>query len=143
MLLGLGAGILLKGKMMSKLKDVYKEVPNWRETHKGMNRPEYVLKNGSARNCYGLLKDIHCLQEENQRLTEIATKHATRADELYEALESTNKELYFLINEVNKYRAKDVRCDQLDPPELHDMETCHLNAVLLDKSRIEAEQDDA
>ena len=72
---------------MSKLKDVYKEVPNWREMHKGMNRPEYVLKNGSARNCYGLLKDIHCLQEENQRLTEIATKHATRADELYEALE--------------------------------------------------------
>lgn len=73
---------------MSELKDVYKEVPNWRETHKGMNRPEYVLKNGSARNCYGLLKDIHALQEENQRLTELATKHATRADELYEALES-------------------------------------------------------
>lgn len=72
---------------MSELKDVYKEVPNWRETHKGMNRPEYVLKNGSARNCYGLLKDIHALQKENQRLTEIATKHATRADELYEALE--------------------------------------------------------
>lgn len=72
---------------MSELKGVYKEVPNWRDTHKGMNRPEYVLKNGSARNCYGLLKDIHGLQEENQRLTAIATKHATRADELYEALE--------------------------------------------------------
>lgn len=28
------------------------------------------------------------LVEENQRLTEIATKHATRADELYEALEN-------------------------------------------------------
>ena len=82
---------------MSKLKDVYKEVPNWREMHKGMNRPEYVLKNGSARNCYGLLKDIHCLQEENQRLTEIATKHATRADKLYEALEN-------LLSKQHKYK---------------------------------------
>lgn len=82
------------------------------------------------------------LTEENQRLTAIATKHATRADELHEALKSTNKELYFLINELNKYRTKDVRCDQLDPPELHDMETCHLNAILLDKSRIEAEKSD-
>lgn len=82
------------------------------------------------------------LAEENQRLTDIATNHAMRADELYEALESTNKELYFLINEINKYRTKDVRCDQLDPPELHDMETCHLNAVLLDKSRIEEEKGD-
>lgn len=83
--------------------------------------------------------EVKELQEENQRLTAIATKHATRADELYEALESTNKELYFLINEVNKYRTKDVRCDQLDPPELHDMETCHLNAALLEKLRTEAD----
>lgn len=82
------------------------------------------------------------LKKENQRLTAIATNHATRADEFYDALESTNKELYFLINELNKYKTKDVRCDQLDPPELHDMETCHLNAVLLDKSRIEAEKGD-
>lgn len=128
--------------MMSELKDVYKEVPNWRETHGFINKPEYILKNGRARNCYGLLKDIHGLQEENQRLTEIATKHATRADELYEALETTNKELCFVINELNKYKTKDFRCDQLDPPELHDMETCHLNAALLQKPTISISNDD-
>lgn len=83
--------------------------------------------------------DENNLVEENQRLTAIAAKHEARADELYEALESTNKELYFLINELNKYRTKDVRCDQLDPPELHDMETCHLNAALLEKLRTEAD----
>lgn len=87
---------------MSELKDVYKEVPNWRETHKGMNRPEYVLKNGSARNCYGLLKDIHALQKENQRLTEIATKHATRSDELYEALKEIHDEAVDYQNRTGK-----------------------------------------
>lgn len=87
---------------MSELKDVYKEVPNWRETHKGMNRPEYVLKNGSARNCYGLLKDIHGLQEENQRLTEIATKHATRADEFWEALKEIHDEAVDYQNRTGK-----------------------------------------
>lgn len=81
-------------------------------------------------------------KKEHDSLVEIATKHATRADELYEALESTNKELYFVINELNKYKTKDIRSDQLDPPELHDMETCHLNAVLLQKPTISVSNDD-
>lgn len=79
-------------------------------------------------------------REEIERIAFLAAKHAARADELYEALESTNQELYFVINELNKYKTKDVRCDQLDPPDLHDMETCHLNAKLLDKSRTEADK---
>lgn len=68
------------------------------------------------------------LVEENQRLTAIATKHATRADELHEALES-------LINAAKNNTGNE--------PSL----SCYHKAIddavdTLDKSRIEAEKGD-
>lgn len=81
------------------------------------------------------------INSEFEQLTSLANENErlrSERDELHKALESTNKELYFVINELNKYKTKDFRCDQLDPPELHDMETCHLNAVLLQKNQPKA-----
>lgn len=67
-------------------------------------------------------------EQENRRLTVIATKHATRADELYEALES-------LINAVKNNTGNE--------PSL----SCYHKAIddavdTLNKSRIEAEKGD-
>ena len=56
-------------------KDVYEKIEYTGE------RPEYVLKNGKARNCYGLLIDVHELQE-------TITKQAERIKKLTEALQS-------------------------------------------------------
>ncbi|QYW02824.1 hypothetical protein [Vibrio phage BUCT006] len=69
------------------------------------------------------------LVEENQRLTVIATKHATRADELYEVLEGQIKVL------------KGYKELMIQPLSLSD--DIKSLELILDKSRIEAEQDDA
>ncbi len=64
-------------------------------------------------------------EQENQRLTAIATKHATRADALYEALEG----LTLALNEEWEHSKL-----------VHEkMESAF---EVLDKSRIEAEKDD-
>lgn len=74
---------------------------------------------------------IEKLKTENQRLTTIATKHAVRADELYEALDnllgSTNKKL--AGEDGSLYWATTVDEDFLNEAQ-----------KILDKSRKEAEE---
>ena len=66
----------------------------------------------------------------------IANAHLiAAAPEMYEMLESASKELYQLINEINKHRMTQVNSGTETPPDLHDMETCHLIGVLLAKAR--------
>lgn len=57
------------------------------------------------------------------------------APDMYEMLESTCSELYSLINEVNKERLSKVHSQTETPPDLHDMETCHLIQQLLKRAR--------
>lgn len=71
--------------------NVYEKVP-------GGERPEYVLKNGKARNCYGLLIDVQELQAELSATKEILRLKQLECDELacdvqslYRALEMKEK----------------------------------------------------
>lgn len=80
--------------------------------------------------------DENKLSEENQRLTAIATKHAARADELYEFVEKVanakvcNKEISGQFGGVEEISyISDIFADRAKE--------------LIEKSRIEAEQDDA
>ena len=57
------------------------------------------------------------------------------APDMYEMLESACSELYGLINEVNKERLSKVHSQTETPPDLHDMETCHLIQQLLKRAR--------
>ena len=59
------------------------------------------------------------------------------APEMYESLESTNKELEWAINEINRLYSANHNYHSLDEPERLDMQTCHDNAVLLAKARCE------
>jgi len=55
--------------------------------------------------------------------------------DMYEMLESACSELYSLINEVNKEMLSKVHSQTEAPPDLHDMETCHLIQQLLKRAR--------
>lgn len=57
------------------------------------------------------------------------------APEMYEMLESTCGELWGLINEVNKQRLISVNSQTETPPDLYDMESCHLIQRLLKRAR--------
>ncbi|WP_428614329.1 hypothetical protein [Pseudoalteromonas sp.] len=57
------------------------------------------------------------------------------APDMYEMLESACNELYGLINEVNKHKLTSVNSQTETPPDLHDMETCHLIQELLKRAR--------
>lgn len=73
---------------MSEL-DKYEKVPNL-ESY-GLDRPEYILKNGRARNCYGLLIDIEEMQEK------IAKLEAEKA-ELVEVVDGAIEEIFLADN---------------------------------------------
>ena len=62
------------------------------------------------------------------------------APEMYESLESTNKELEWAINEINRLYSANHNYHSLDEPERLDMQTCHDNAVLLAKARGETNE---
>lgn len=55
------------------------------------------------------LLPLSCLADENAALREM--------------LESAGRELQSVIERLNEHERKDFRCDQLDPPELTDMQT--------------------
>lgn len=85
------------------------------------------------------------LTEENQRLTAIATKHATRADELYEAL----KKIMPAVKQYLEYEhdgdpwTEDARSmGEMDLNELDKEGVIEELFSILDKSRIEAENGD-
>ncbi|WP_417764650.1 hypothetical protein [Shewanella chilikensis] len=71
------------------------------------------------------------LTEENQRLTAIATKHAMRADDLYDCANEIKSLLVGVLD--NEYI-----------PNWQEIESkLGAQVKIIDKSRIEAEQDDA
>lgn len=57
------------------------------------------------------------------------------APDMYEMLDSACNELYALINEVNNQKLASVNSQTETPPDLHDMETCHLIQQLLKRAR--------
>ena len=57
------------------------------------------------------------------------------APDMYEMLEVANRELYGLINKVNKQILTSVNSQTETQPDLHDMETCHLIQLLLKRAR--------
>ena len=60
--------------------DVYEKIQ-----YKG-ERPEYVLKNGKAINVYGMLIDVHSMQDEIEELRTKITKKGEMVSDLTEAL---------------------------------------------------------
>ena len=58
--------------------------------------------------------------------------------ELIEALESTSRELHMTIEEVNYRRTGEINCLTESPPDLWDMETLHINQVLIAKIKGES-----
>lgn len=75
-------------------------------------------------------------EDVNSGETATANAHLIKsAPKMYEMLGIASREIYQLINEVNKLRMSEVNCATETPPDLHDMETCHLIAELLAEAR--------
>ena len=58
--------------------------------------------------------------------------------ELIDALESTSRELHMTIEELNDHRMGKINCLTESPPDLLDMETLHINQVLIAKIKGES-----
>lgn len=71
------------------------------------------------------------MEKEICELQDQLTTITKQRDELIEVLESAGNEIYMLINEVNKLRMMQVNSTTETPPDLHDMETCHVIGKLL------------
>ncbi len=78
----------------------------------------------------GDLEDC-CSGESARKVASLVSK----APKMYEMLESAGREIYMLINEVNKLRMTQVNSQTETPPDLHDMETCYLIGSLLAEAR--------
>lgn len=57
------------------------------------------------------------------------------APDMYEALESTNRELSSVIRELNAMKRDKISSSDLQPPDYHDEQTVHDNLILLQKAR--------
>lgn len=99
---------------MSKLSKLFPngfiKLPSWFNSE----QKQFILR---------ALSDYETIIDENQRLTAMATKHATRADELYVALGSL----------------LDASTREITEDELH--LACEIARKIYEKSRIEAEQE--
>lgn len=93
---------------------------------------------GSITDCTAGENEIALVQIEDWNVLGMGYANAQLiacAPDMYEMLESACSELYSLINEVNKERLSKVHSQTETPPDLHDMETCHLIQQLLKRAR--------
>ena len=82
------------------------------------------------------------LQAENLELRKEVERLEKNFNEALQMLHDTNKELHLTINEVNFYKNNEVTPQDIDPPDLWDMETVFNNDMYLlgksfDKARKE------
>lgn len=86
---------------------------------------DYIIGQQEADNaCIEKLKsELKTERDHNERLTAIATKHATRADELYEALET----VILVLEGKTEFHPDEISTESV--------------RSVLDKSRIEAEEE--
>lgn len=85
-------------------------------------------------------KELTTLRQQNAEVRDKLTTITKQRDELVALLDSAGKELYMLINEVNKLRMMQVNSTTETPPDLHDMETCHVIGRML--STIKEQKDE-
>lgn len=97
----------------------------------GTAKPSIVYLTAGKERIRWLSRQLEKSLEMQARLTRVIGERDQSITELLEMVKILSNELFQTIDECNDQRLSRVRCDQLDPPDLIDMESVHLAQVLL------------